>query len=83
MMDLSTGHFGSFVDAVQTAALLVTAGAQIYTMLLLRNEMRSAADGLRRVLDGQAETTAAIERLWAAIMEIQMRVGIRTRPPEP
>jgi hypothetical protein len=32
-------------SAVQTAALIVKAAAQIYTMLLLRNDMRSAANG--------------------------------------
>jgi hypothetical protein len=37
------------IDAIQTAALIVTAGAQIYTMLLLRNEMREAARALGRV----------------------------------
>jgi hypothetical protein len=39
----------TLVDAVQTAALIVTAGAQIYTMLLLRNEMRAAARVIGRV----------------------------------
>jgi hypothetical protein len=43
-----------FIDAVQTAALIVTAGAQLYTMLLLRNEMRSAARALNGVIQSLA-----------------------------
>jgi hypothetical protein len=46
-----------WIDAVQTTALIVTAGAQIYTMLLLRNEISAvgrAIDHVRRRL-GQIE----------------------------
>jgi hypothetical protein len=39
-----------FIDAVQTAALIVTALAQIYTMLLLRNEIRDAARAMQNFL---------------------------------
>lgn len=65
-----------FIDVVQTLALAVSMVAQIYMMLLLRNEMRSAASGLNRVLDGQAETTASIERVWSHIHEIEVRLGL-------
>ena len=69
-------HAGAFIDAVQTAALVVSMMAQIYTMRLLRNELRSAADGLKRVLDGQAQTTQSIERVWSHIHEIEVKLGI-------
>ena len=39
-----------FIDAVQTAAMIVTAIAQIYTMLLLRNEIRDAARAMQNFL---------------------------------
>ena len=39
-----------FIDAVQTAALIVTAIAQIFTMLLLRNEIRDAARAMQNFL---------------------------------
>jgi|HubBroStandDraft_3_1064219.scaffolds.fasta_scaffold31189_4 hypothetical protein len=39
-----------FIDTVQTAALIVTAIAQIYTMLLLRNEIRDAARAMQSFL---------------------------------
>jgi hypothetical protein len=41
-------HLGAFIDAIQTTALVVSMMAQIYTMLLLRNEMRAAADAISR-----------------------------------
>jgi hypothetical protein len=51
-----------FIDTVQTAALIVTAIAQIYTMLLLRNEIRDAARAmqcfLRRLERLEAKTGA-------------------------
>jgi hypothetical protein len=80
-------HAGAFVDAVQTTALIVMAAAQIYTMLLLRNEMRAAADALSRVLDGQAETTASIERVWSHIHMLEVKTGLHAddnglRPPQ-
>jgi hypothetical protein len=65
-----------FILAVQSTSLIVITGALIYVMLLLRNEMRSAASGLRRVLDGQAQTTAAMERVWSHIHWIEVRLGI-------
>ena len=40
---------GQIVDTIETAALIVTALAQIYTMLLLRNEMRQAAQAIAGV----------------------------------
>jgi hypothetical protein len=39
-----------FIDAIQTAAMIVTAIAQIYTMLLLRNEIRDAARAMQSFL---------------------------------
>lgn len=48
---------GQIIDAIQTTALVVTALAQIYTMLLLRNEMRQAA----RAIAGVSRRLEAIE----------------------
>jgi hypothetical protein len=43
MLNLAT------VQAAQTMVLAIVAGALIYVMLLMRNEMRSAADAMSRV----------------------------------
>jgi hypothetical protein len=69
------------VDALQTAALIVTAGAQIYTMLLLRNEMRSAARALKSVLDGNAEVMKSLDWVWKRIHEIEVRMGVHQGSP--
>lgn len=52
-----------WIDAVQTTALIVTACAQIYTMLLLRNEISAVAraiDHVRRRL-GQIEAKTGVQ----------------------
>jgi hypothetical protein len=83
-------HAVAFVDAVQTTALIVMAAAQIYTMLLLRNEMSAAAGSIKRVLDGHAAIEArlaqlaqrsdrdalgdAIARAWERILKIEARL---------
>ena len=83
-------HAGAFIDAVQTAALLVSMMAQIYMMLLLRNEMRSAAGAIKNVLDGHAaieERLAqlaqrsdrdalgdAVARAWGRILKTEARL---------
>jgi hypothetical protein len=74
-------HAGAFIDALQTAALIVTAVAQIYTMLLLRNEMRSAARALKSVIDGHAETMKSLDWIWKRIHEIEVRLGIHQGSP--
>lgn len=70
-----------FIDAVQTAALIVTAAAQIYTMLLLRNEMRSAARALKSILDGNAEVMKSLDWVWKRIHEIEVRLGVHKGSP--
>ena len=72
-----------FIDAMQTTALIVTAGAQIYTMLLLRNEMRSAARAIKGVSDGHAEVMKSIDWIWKRIHEIEVRMGVHKGPPDP
>lgn len=69
------------IDAMQTAALIVTAGAQIYTMLLLRNEMRAFARALKGIADGHAEVMKSIDWLWKRIHEIEVRLGIHKGSP--
>lgn len=69
------------IDAMQTAALIVTAGAQIYTMLLLRNEMGSAARALKTVLDGHDEVMRNLNRMWTRIYEIEVKLGIYRSSP--
>ena len=65
-------HAGAFIDAVQTAALVVSMMAQIYTMRLLRNELRSAS---RRPEAGAgragADDAKSIEQVWSHIHEIE------------
>lgn len=55
----------------------------IYVMLLLRNEMRAAASGLKRVLDGQVETTASIERIWSHIHVLEVKAGVHAADEPP
>jgi len=69
------------IDAIQTTALIVTAAAQIYTMLLLRNEMRSAAAGLKSVGEGHAEVMKAIDGVWKRVHEIEVRLGVHKGSP--
>jgi hypothetical protein len=70
------------IDAMQTAALIVTAGAQIYMMLLLRNEMRSAARALQSVLDGHAETMKSLDWVWKRIHALEVRLGVHKGSPD-
>jgi hypothetical protein len=56
-----------FVDAVQTGGILVNGAALIYVMLLLRNELRTAAAGIRHVIDGQARDRARLDRIETAV----------------
>ena len=81
---------GQIIDAIQTAALIVMAAAQIYTMLLLRNEMRAAAGSVKAVLDSHSAIEArlaklaessgrdalgdAIARAWERILKIEARL---------
>lgn len=66
----------ALIDAMQTAALVVSMMAQIYTMRLISHEMRGAANGLRQVLDGQSEIMRSIERLWTHVNRVEVRLGI-------
>jgi hypothetical protein len=71
----------TWIDGIQTAALVVTMLAQIYTMLLLRNEMRSAARALRSVLDGNAEVMKSLDWIWKRIHAIEVKLGIHSGAP--
>ena len=59
------------VQATQTMVLAIVAGALIYVMSLLRNEMRGAADAIKRTIDSNAENKAALDRAWLKIGEIE------------
>ena len=90
-------HAGAFIDAVQTAALVVSMMAQIYMMLLLRNEMRAAADAISRVgrrLDAIEERASSgssdvvrdwLGKAWQNIVKIEARVDAieKGEPPPP
>ena len=90
-------HAGAFIDAVQTAALVVSMMAQIYMMLLLRNEMRAAADAISRVgrrLDAIEERSSSgssdvvrdwLGKAWQNIVKIEARLDAveKGEPPPP
>ena len=90
-------HAGAFIDAVQTAALVVSMMAQIYMMLLLRNEMRAAADAISHVgrrLDaiekGSSSGSSDVVRdwlgkAWQNIVKIEARLDAveKGEPPPP
>lgn len=52
-----------FIDALQTSVLIVIAAAQIYTLVLLRNEIRGAGLALKRVIDELADTRVRLDRI--------------------
>ena len=90
-------HAGAFIDAVQTAALVVSMMAQIYMMLLLRNEMRAAGDAISRVgrrLDAIEERASSgssdvvrdwLGKAWQNIVKIEARLDAveKGEPPPP
>ena len=90
-------HAGAFIDAMQTAALVVSMMAQIYMMLLLRNEMRAAADAISRVgprIDAIEERASSgssdvvrdwLGKAWQNIVKIEARLDAveKGEPPPP
>ena len=91
-------HAGAFIDAVQTAALIVSMMAQIYMMLLLRNEMRAAADAISSVgrrldaMEGERSSSGSSDvvrdwlgKAWQNIVKIEARVDAieKGEPPPP
>lgn len=51
------------IDAGQTLVLAIVAFTQVYTLLLLRNEVRGGASALKRVLDELIDTRARLEKI--------------------
>jgi hypothetical protein len=99
MVDVSgEGAAGFWIDVVQTAALVVSMMAQIYVMLLMRNEMRAAADAVTRVgrrLDAMESERSSggssdvvrdwLGKAWQNIVKIEARLDAleRGEPPPP
>jgi hypothetical protein len=92
-----TDHAGAFIDAVQTAALVVSMMAQIYVLLLLRNEMRTAANAIshvgRRLDTIEARSSSGnnhvvrdwLGKAWQNIVKIEARLDAieKGEPPPP
>jgi hypothetical protein len=55
------------VQSAQTAALLTVAGAVIYTLYLLRKELKGAASSLREVISNQSQRDQNVRRSWEHI----------------
>jgi hypothetical protein len=70
-----------WIDFVQTIVLVVNSCALIYVMLLLRNEMRSAARALKSVLDGNAEVMKSLDWVWKRIHAIEVKLGMHSNDP--
>lgn len=66
-----------WLDTAQTSVLFVIAMVLIYSLYLLRIELRQASAGLREVFRGQKEMEDSIERLWKRIDEIEVAKGLR------
>jgi hypothetical protein len=73
------------VQALQTLALVAVAVAVIYTLLLLRGELKGAAATLRQVIDGQNQLQENVRRSWERIDAIEARLTRLEprRPPGP
>ena len=74
---LDTGiHADQFIDAVQTAALVVVALGLVYALNLLRRELRSAGAVLRQLVETQNQLQQNVRRVWERIDAIEARHGI-------
>ena len=80
---------GQLIDAVQTAALVVSMLAQIYTMRLLRSEMGHVARSLNQVLGAQGPLVQGQGKLTETLQELRRRIealeheASRDQRPEP
>jgi hypothetical protein len=74
---------GQLIDAVQTAALIVSMIAQIYTMRLLRNEFGQVARALNQVLGAQAPLVQGQGKLTETLQELRRRIEALERPNPP
>ena len=78
-------HYGAFIDAVQTAGIVVISGALIYVVVRLDREIRRWANTLTDVnkqLKEQAALGEAVARAWERIEKLEARLDAieRNRP---
>jgi predicted transcriptional regulator len=66
-----------WLDALQTVALLVLGGAQIYVIWRLEREIGSAARTLRQVMNGQTEAKSEMDKLKARIEAVAQAQDIK------
>jgi membrane-anchored glycerophosphoryl diester phosphodiesterase (GDPDase) len=67
--------FHEWMDAAQTAMLIVIALVLIYFVHLLRNEIRRAASLLAQVIAGQQQLDQNVRRSWERIDAIEARIS--------
>ena len=71
-------HYGAFIDAVQTAGIIVIAGALIYVVVRLDHEIRRWAATLTDVNKQLREQAALAERI--VKLEARLAAIERNRP---
>jgi Sec-independent protein translocase protein TatA len=69
------------IQALQSAALVVVALALIYVILLLRTEIRSAANTMGRALGEQNAMKRDQNEMRLRLARIEQRLGLRDYPP--
>lgn len=72
----------AIIQAAQTAALTVVAGAVIYAFYLLRLELRGAVSMLGDVIKSQTELDRNVRRSWERIDAVEERLN-RLEQPRP
>jgi hypothetical protein len=73
--DFDSMHNGAFVDAVQTAGILVMAAVLVYVALRLDRTLTTAAKKLKTALGNQKALQEGIERVWARVDLIENLQG--------
>lgn len=70
-------HNGEFMDAVQTAGILVMTATLVYVVLRLDRALTTAAKKLKSALGNQKALQEGIERVWTRVDTIEALQGTR------
>lgn len=62
---------GQFIDAVQTAGILVIASMMVYVVVRLDRTLTAAAEKLKGALGAQQALQASVERVWRRVELIE------------
>ena len=79
------------IQALQTVALVAVAVSVIYTMMLLRRELKGAASTLREVVASQTQLHQNVRRSWERIDALEAQLNeiaahlrrLEDQPPRP